>query len=259
VDIVLTVQSRNQGYERFAELTFDDFRRMATDDSLSNYEKIGFPDEYREGSEEAIFEDILAKLPALTRTQRTILDIGPGCSDLPRMLDELCQRQDHTLILIDSGEMLDHHPDRPGLRKAPGSFPECADDLADSRGAVDAILAYSVLHYVFPEGSVFGFLDRAIELLAPGGTMLIGDIPNTSKRKRFFSSAAGREFHRQFTGRDEDPVVDFGGVERDRIDDSVVLGMLGRARAAGCDAYVVAQRDDLPLANRREDLLIRKP
>jgi len=190
VDIVLTVQSRNQGYERFAELTFDDFRRMATDDSLSAYEKIGFPDEYREGSEEAIFEDIVAKLPALTGTQRTILDIGPGCSDLPRMLDELCQRQDHTLILIDSGEMLDHHPDRPGLRKAPGSFPECADDLADSRGTVDAILAYSVLHYVFPEGSVFGFLDRAIELLAPGGSMLIGDIPNTSKRKRFFSSAA---------------------------------------------------------------------
>jgi hypothetical protein len=31
---------------RFAELTFDDFRRFATDRELSPCEKIGFPDAY---------------------------------------------------------------------------------------------------------------------------------------------------------------------------------------------------------------------
>jgi hypothetical protein len=35
--------------------------------------------------------------------------------------------------------------------------------------------------------------------------------------------------------------------------------MLGRARAAGFDAYVLAQPEALPMANRREDLLIRRP
>ena len=45
-------------HDRFADLTFDDFRRMAGDESLSQYQKIGFPDEYRAGAEESIFHDI---------------------------------------------------------------------------------------------------------------------------------------------------------------------------------------------------------
>lgn len=245
--------------ERFADLTFEDFRRMATNDSLSKYEKIGFPDSYREGAEAAIFEDILAKLPVLNDDRRTVLDIGPGCSDLPRMLDDLCRRREHQLLLVDSKEMLNHLPDRAGVRKYAARFPDCPGLLAEFPARVDAILAYSVLHYVFPDRSVFSFLDRAIELLAPGGSMLIGDIPNISKRRRFFSSAAGKQFHREFTGRDEDPVVEFNVVQPNHIDDAVVLGLLDRARGAGCDAYVIPQRSDLPLANRREDIVVHKP
>jgi hypothetical protein len=55
-------------HEQFADLTFDDLRRMVADDALSPYEKIGFPDEYREGAEAAIFRDITAKLRLTTRT-----------------------------------------------------------------------------------------------------------------------------------------------------------------------------------------------
>src|SRR4051794_201140 len=253
------MRSADRDYERFSELTYDDFRRMAADESLSKYERIGFPDSYREGSEEAILEDIVTKLPALRERSRTVLDIGPGCSDLPRMLDELCAGNQHELLFVDSEEMLRHHPDRPGLRKYAGRFPETAELLNEFRGGVDAIVAYSVLHYVFPDGSVFRFLDTAAELLAPGGALLIGDIPNVSKRRRFFSSESGRRFHRSFTGRDEDPPADLNQPDPERIDDSVIFGMLARARSAGFDAYVVPQRDDLPLANRREDLLIRRP
>jgi len=89
--------------------------------------------------------------------------------------------------------------------------------------------------------------------------MLIGDIPNVSKRKRFFSSPAGIKFHQEFTGTQELPEVVFNQVEPSRIDDAVVLSLLLRARNAGFDSYVVAQAEDLPMANRREDILIRKP
>ena len=40
----------------FAHLDFDSFRDMASDPSLSMYEKIGFPDSYRQGYEKAISE-----------------------------------------------------------------------------------------------------------------------------------------------------------------------------------------------------------
>jgi Methyltransferase domain len=251
--------SREDRAERFADLTFEDFRRMATDDSLSRHEKIGFPDSYRQGAEESIFQDIVGKLPALRQRSRTVIDIGPGCSGLPRMLADLCRRNGHTLVLVDSSEMLAHLDDRPGVRKFAAQFPAAPDLIAEFRQGADVILAYSVLHYVFPELSVDSFLDRALELLAPGGAMLIGDVPNVSKRRRFFSSAAGRRFHREFTGRDEDPTVEFNQTSHGEIDDAVVLGLLGRARAAGFNAYVVPQPDDLPMANRREDLLFEKP
>jgi hypothetical protein len=245
---------------RFAEITFDDFRRLATDASLSQYEKIGFPDAYREGHESSIFADIEAKLAPLARGHKqVVLDIGPGCSELPAMVRERCEHQGHTLLLVDSEEMLAHHPDGPNLRKFTGPFPDCPDLLDEFAGRVNAILAYSVLHYVFPRASVHAFLDEAMNLLAHGGYMLIGDIPNASKRRRFFSSPAGQEFHRNFTGSDEPAEVTFNAVEPDRIDDSVLLGLVARARAAGYDAHLVPQDDSLPMANRREDLLVLRP
>jgi hypothetical protein len=245
---------------RFAELTFEEFRRLASDPALSAYEKIGFPDNYREGYEPAIYADIASKLPTLEqRREQIVLDIGPGCSDLPTMIRERCEQQDHTLLLVDSEEMLAHHPDTGHIRKFSGRFPDCPALLEEFAGRVNAILAYSVLHYVFPDGSVYGFIDEAMGLLAHGGWMLIGDIPNVSKRRRFFSSPAGREFHRAFTGSDEDPDVTWSGIERATIDDAVVLGLVARARGAGFDAHVIPQAEALPMANRREDLLIYRP
>lgn len=244
---------------RFSDIGFDDFRRMAQDDSLSRYEKIGFPDEYRAGREPAIFEDILSKLDKLSAAQQTVIDIGPGCSDLPHMVVELSQRHGHKLILIDSAEMLAHIPDASFIEKLPACYPKCDELFTKYTGRVDVILCYSVLHYIFAESNLWEFLDRSLELLNHGGQMLIGDIPNISKRKRFFSSPSGVNFHKAFIGKNEDPAVNFQVIERNKIDDSVILAMVLRARQAGFDAYVVPQRADLPMANRREDLLIVRP
>ncbi|HEY7328589.1 MAG TPA: hypothetical protein VH592_13160 [Gemmataceae bacterium] len=246
-------------YSQFDNLTFEDFRRMATDTSLSSHEKVGFPDSYRAGKEECIFRDILGKLPQLGQDRQVVLDIGPGCSGLALRLIEHCGERKHTLVLVDSAEMLAHLPEREHVRKYAALYPNCPQLFAEFEGRVHAILVYSVLQYIFAEGNVFDFLDRSLGLLAPGGAMLLGDIPNVSKRKRFFSSAAGVACHRQFTGRDETPAVVFNHIEAAKIDDSVVLALLMRCRSAGYDAYIVPQGLELPIANRREDMLIVRP
>ena len=246
-------------YARFADLTFEDFRRLAGDERLSRYERIGFPDAYREGREVAIFSDILAKLPALRGRGKTILDIGPGCSDLPQMLIEYCQAHEHTLVLLDSAEMLAQLPAANGVQKIAGFYPECAPALSAMAGRIDAIICYSVFHYIFAEASSWEFIDRSIELLAPGGRMLVGDIPNVSMRKRFFASEAGAAFHHAFTGQTEPPDVAFNCVEPGKVDDAVLLGLVMRARQQGADAWLLPQPDDLPMANRREDLVISRP
>jgi hypothetical protein len=77
--------------------------------------------------------------------------------------------------------------------------------------------------------------------------------------QRFLASAAGKSYHRQYSGRDEDPEVVFNRLQPGKIDDAVLLGLMARGRAAGFDAWLVPQDASLPMANRREDLLFQRP
>ena len=251
--------SGNENPARFANLGFDDFRRLAADAALSAHEKIGFPDAYRDGKGAAIFADILAKLAPLQRRGAVVLDVGPGCSDVPRLLIAHCRSLAQELNLVDSAEMLDQLEDSADILKTPAFYPECPELLSRLAGRTDAIIVYSVLQYIFVDTSLWRFLDRTLALLAPGGMLLLGDIPNVSMRKRFLASDSGDAFHRTYTGRDEAPTVAFNVMEPDQIDDAVVFAILQRARAAGFHGYILPQPVDLPMSNRREDILLVRP
>jgi hypothetical protein len=254
------VKGEHEDLTRFRNVTFEDFRRLAQDDSLTSYQKIGFPVSYRKGREKVIFSDIVRKLPQLRRRGGTVLDIGPGCSDLPFLMIELCRKKGHRLILVDSKEMLDHLPDELFVEKIEARYPDgCSDLLRTHGGSIDAILSYSVLQYVFAEASAFDFIDRSLELLAAGGGMLIGDIPNMSMRRRFLTSEAGIRYHKRFMRTNEPPDASVTAIKPGDIDDAVVLSLLQRCRSAGFDAYLVPQAPGLPMANRREDILIIRP
>ena len=61
-----------ENYKRFADISFDDFRGLASDESLSCYEKIGFPDSYRKGKEHLIFNDLKSKVSQLDEEHKNI-------------------------------------------------------------------------------------------------------------------------------------------------------------------------------------------
>lgn len=245
--------------KRFANIGYEDFRTLAADPSLSKYEKIGFPDAYRAGHEDQIFADICAKLTNLARSEQTVLDIGPGCSDLPVKLIHHCTQNRNKLFLVDSEEMVKLLPDGPGIEKVEALFPRCPELIERITGQVDVILCYSVLQYALIDTALYRFVDTALSCLSAGGQFLIGDIPNVSKRKRFFASQAGIAFHKDFMQTDEAPEVVFNRIEFDQLDDAIVLSIIHRARAQGFDAYVLPQDPRLPMANRREDILITRP
>jgi hypothetical protein len=176
------------------------------------------------------------------------------------MLIELCVQRRHRIVLVDSQEMLMQLPEIDGTTiKVEGRFPANLQDVLTAVDSADVVLCYSVLHYLYVEANPFDVMDATMTLLAPGGAALYGDIPNASKRRRFFASAAGKTFHRQFTGTDTDPEVQDNRPSRGKIDDAVLAGCIARAQAAGCDAYLLPQPSTLPMANRRDDLLVRKP
>lgn len=243
-------------------LDYEGFRKLAADERLSAHEKIGFPPAYREGFEAAILADILAKLPRLASgAGLRVVDIGPGCAGLPRMLIDLCRARNHSLVLVDSPEMLALLPDAPGVAvKCAGLYPNNAADVGRALGGpADVILCYSVLHYIYVDSNLFDFIDTTVAMLAPEGRALIGDIPNHSKRRRFFATERGQAFHRAFTGSDQPYEVPYDTPAPGKIDDAVLTGLIQRAQAAGCDAYLLPQGADLPMANRRDDLLLARP
>jgi len=245
---------------RFARLGYDDFRNLATENGLSPNERIGFPDSYREGRDDSILEDIRGKLTNLGIPGRNVVDVGCGCGGLTLRFLAFCRDMGHHLVLVDSEEVLARLPDGPDTRKVAGRFPqESAAPLADLAGRVDVVTAYSVLQVAALDSNPFDFLDKCLALLAPGGQLLVGDVPNQSMRRRFFNSETGKAFHRAFTGSDSDPEVVFNVLEPDKMDDAVLLGFVMRARAAGFDAFILPQNAELPFANRREDLLFRRP
>lgn len=231
-------------------ITFDDFRMLASRDGLTPNERIDDPLNERAGKSRAIFADILAKLPALGDRDRNIVDIGPGCGEMPSLLAAHCCRQGHRLWLIDSPEMLAHTADSAGLTKIAGRFPDNFGDLGPLIGKADAVLAYSIIHYVFEHDNVWEFLDRALALLAPGGRLLLGDVPSWSKRKRMLT-ADGQTF--------PSLEVRSGEIWPGGLTDAVLFGLLGRACESGFDAYLVPQPPGLPWPERRVDLLFERP
>ena len=87
---------------RFRNLTFEDFKKMATDPILLPHEKIGFPSFFRHGHDLAILNDMATKITALQREGATIIDIGCGCGELTQLLVARCATRSQALILVDS-------------------------------------------------------------------------------------------------------------------------------------------------------------
>lgn len=240
------MSDRMTNSKKSGELTFADFRTLAKNRALSGNEKIDFPESYRRGYTKKILSDIAKKLHLVGPSHKVICDIGCGCGDLAHGLCRWTRDRRHTLVLVDSKEMLAHLPDWSNIKKSPGKFPN-TKLVRQYRGRVDAVLCYSVLQYVYGQQDVFTFIEQALELLTGGGILLIGDIPNEDKRDRFLKTPEGAAF-RTTLGRDR----------TGKIGDSLIFAVMVRFRRLGFETYLVPQPATLPLHNRREDVLIVK-
>lgn len=89
------------------------------------------------------------------------------------------------LYLVDSKDMLDNLPDEKFITKFPCEFPKY-EAILELKNSMDCIIIYSVLHHVVEYGNYIKFLDTAVELLKANGRLLLADISNITKKKRFY-------------------------------------------------------------------------
>ena len=201
-----------------------------------------------------------------------VLDIGCGCGFTANQW--VAQVTEHGIeaCLMDIPAVINEIRNRfseaitPHLRLAAGTFPADAKAVCMGGTGYDAILAYSLFHY---NDSPAQFLEAAVQLLAPGGRLLIGDIPNLSRKGRFLASASGRAFDAAYrkvpleqTPRFDSPkaFVDAAIASGSApITDEVLCDFVCKYRDLGFDAFLLEQPESLPFCHSREDLLICRP
>ena len=211
--------------------------------SANATERVGRPNR-AELIENQIFVDICEKVKLSTK--RNILDIGSGCGNLARSLIEFSLNSGSSVTFVDSTEVIEVLKDenieiaRSQFKTVEGYFPDITRDLSTD---YDCIIAYSVMHYVEnPKKFILG----ALRLLDENGVLLIGDIPNSDKKRRFmregnqnyrFNRIWKTDFSRHYSERE--------------------LGRYIRLiRKRGFEAYLIPQNNTFPHSGSREDLLV---
>ena len=217
-------------------------------------------------AERFILEDVVDKLEI--HEDDTVLDIGCGTGLLTFPISCICRK----IYGIDNKSVIER------LRKGfvPGNVVFCAGDWLDInhtaffRGGYSKVIIYSVLQCVKNLETAFLFVDKALEGLCENGIILIGDMPNRDKKRRFLQSEAGELFDKAFK-KEQQSVKN---VEEDFLwqnmkneqalqetltfDDHVIEELVEHYHKLSCDVYILPQKTYLPFGHTREDMLIIK-
>jgi cyclopropane fatty-acyl-phospholipid synthase-like methyltransferase len=207
-------------------------------------------------AEALIPADIAPKL-ALAPHHR-LLEIGCGPGALLAGLAPMVASTtglDHADVIATAGPM----PANVTLRA--GGFPD-----ADVGDGWDRVLVYSVLHCLPDVAAAAAFAHAAARRLAPGGRLLIGDLPNRDRAARFKASDAGRAFEADWAARraaaGPEPEAVSVLAQADQIGgftDAQLSDLQTAFRSDGFDAWILPQDPDLPFGRTREDLLVVRP
>ncbi|MFO6421845.1 class I SAM-dependent methyltransferase [Motilimonas sp. KMU-193] len=224
--------------------------------SLDNHTQIAGRYGIQQDAEKNIVKDIVAKLDLNACDH--LLEIGCGTGNLLIPLSFSVS----SCVGIDHQDCLKKFSQRStidNIHLLPGDFLTLPNS---ELGSFNKVVIYSVLHCLPDDAAVIEFIDKAFELLAPGGMMLLGDIPNTDTKQRFLASQEGQLFSQQWAQQVERATiaeVPFeAGLPSCEFNDDKILALVQGIRTKGAQAYLMAQPCELPFGHTREDILIRK-
>lgn len=240
-----------------SSISFDNYTRLAGSSEATHTEVAGRYG-FQKDAERQIVPDIMSKLAI--RSSDSLLEIGCGPGNLLLPLAHMVA----SCAGIDNAQALQRLASRgsaaAGIELLSGDF----FGLALGARRFSKVLIYSVLQYVESAELARRFLLKALALLAPGGRLVIGDLPNVDKKARFAASSRGRamalEWQQQIATNAAHQLSEMPSDPRLLlVDDALLANMMLCARAAGYEAYVLPQPDGLPFFCTREDMLFIAP
>ena len=123
----------------------------------------------------------------------------------------------------------------------------------------DKILVYGVVHCLKNKKELDIFIFKMLRLLNKKGIVLIGDIPNLDKKKRFSKSSEGIKFEKYWKKIKKKELSSNLKEFRNLIafNDKLIMETIKKIRNKGFNAYLLSQGEGLPFSNTREDILIK--
>lgn len=235
---------------------YDVYGRMAVADLSETTQNGRYP--AQQAGEKLVPKDVMAKLEI--NAEDSFLDIGCGLGlnlEPISKIARVCAACDHPNVIAKLKE-------KRGEIKADlysGNFLELDFDRTYTK-----ILAYSVLPALPDKEALYAFVEKALSLLDTKGRMLLGDLGNSDKKKRFLNSERGKAFQAEWERlcREQNAGEDAAGFQTEddgavAIDDRFILDLMAFIRTKGFDAYLFDQPSNLPFGNTREDLLVVGP
>ena len=208
--------------------------------------------------EETILNDIWKKISQ--KSNQDILDLGCGCGPLANLIIERCILNSHSLTMMDQELVLSKisssNQNSNRVKLVPGIFPYESNLLGQQ--SFDSIILYGVIHITTDP---INFIYSLTEFLKPGGHLLIADIPNSDKKKRFLLTNHGKQIDKDYRSKfipnnnvmsstASKPLIEF--------DDRFVTTLLGLIRAKGYESFLLPQPVGLPFCFTRDDILVVK-
>jgi cyclopropane fatty-acyl-phospholipid synthase-like methyltransferase len=240
-----------------SRISFENFGLLAQ--KSTDYTRIAGRYEYQKAAESLVVQDVLHKLNL--NSSDNCLDIGCGTGNILLPLSFFVR----SIVGLDNSHVIKAFTKRisielTNIELISGNFLDV--DIGET---FDKILVYSVIHYLKSKEEVLEFINKASNLLKPGGKLLVADLPNFSKKKRFKSTTHGKEFEKEWgkiTANQSTPKRKNIKLEQDnenvQLDDHLILSILGEMRIKGFNSFLLPQAPELPMGYTREDILIEK-
>ena len=232
--------------------TFENYGRLARAGVDPTQATMRYPCQERD--ERLVIADIVEKLEIVPDDDLLEVGCGVGTNLIP--LAFMCRSVtglDHEAVVA---AMKQRFPGPPDIATVAGNFLDL-----DVGTRYSKVLVYGVLHCLANMAEVVSFVNKAADLVEPGGRLLLGDLPNADKKQRFLSTEDGAAFQADWEQRRAQD-VDQTFVEYD--DDADIIGafsdvtiaqLLGELRDRGFESYLLPQPPDLPFGRTREDIL----
>jgi len=213
----------------------------------------GRPKEHK-NSEKKIFLDIKNKLDL--KRNDNLIDIGCGAGPVCDYIVKYAKENKINLTLNDIPEVIDflkkRYKKNNKIRYISGEFQK-----KKIKNKFNKVLCYSVIQCT---NNPKAFFDRILNITCDQSLILIGDIPNTSKKKRFLLSKFGRKFEEK---RIRKKIVNLSAYLKKNkqntfINDELIKNFLIKSKKKGFNFFILKQNKNLPFSYTREDILIEK-